>query len=157
MKYVVHTDGGARGNPGLAAVGVVIDICECLGKHVYGQHKTKRIYTLGKPIRESTNNVAEYQAVIEALQYLVVLRRHREESKTKIPVEIYLDSTLVVNQINGIFKVKNTTLRHLLYTIRILEQEVGEPIEYVSVPREQNTDADFLVNKALDANDTVSQ
>ena len=62
----------------------------------------------------------------------------------------------MVNQINGIFKVKNETLRNLLYMIRTLEQEAGESIEYVSVPREQNTDADFLVNKALDANATVS-
>jgi len=156
MKYIVHTDGGARGNPGPAAVGVVIDLCECHDKHVQGQHKTKRIYSLGKPIGETTNNVAEYKAVIEALQYLVFLKKQREELKTKISVEIYLDSTLVVNQINGIFKVKNETLRNLLYMIRTLEQEAGESIEYVSVPREQNTDADFLVNKALDANTTVS-
>ena len=156
MKYMVHTDGGARGNPGPAAVGVVIDICDCQGKHVQGQHKTKRVYTLGKPIGETTNNVAEYKAVIEALQYFVFSKKQREELKTKIFIEIYLDSTLVVNQINGIFKVKNEALRNLLYMIRILEQEVGEPIEYVSVPREQNTDADFLVNKALDANAIVS-
>lgn len=156
MKYIVHTDGGARGNPGPAAVGVVIDLCECLEKHTHGQHKTKRVYTLGKPIGEATNNAAEYKAVIEALQYLVLLKKQKEESKVKISVEIYLDSTLVVNQINGIFKVKNEALRNLLYTIRILEQEVGETIEYVSVPRKQNTDADFLVNKALDVNAVVS-
>lgn len=156
MKYIVHADGGARGNPGPAAVGVVIDLCECLVKHTHGQHKTKRVYTLGKPIGETTNNVAEYKAVTEALQYLAFLTKQREEPRVKISVEIYLDSTLVVNQINGIFKVKNEALRNLLYTIRILEQEVGEPIEYVSVPREQNIDADFLVNKALDANAIVS-
>lgn len=156
MKYIVHTDGGARGNPGPAAVGVVIDLCECQGKHSKEQHKMKRVYTLGKPIGETTNNVAEYKAVIEALQYLVLLKKQKEESKVKISVEIYLDSTLVVNQINGIFKAKNEALRTLLYTIRILEQEAGETIEYVSVPREQNIDADFLVNKALDANTVVS-
>lgn len=156
MKYIVHTDGGARGNPGPAAIGVVIDFCECQGKHLKEQHKTKRVYTLGKPIGETTNNVAEYKAVTEALQYLVFFKKQKEESKLKISVEIYLDSTLVVNQINGIFKVKNEALRNLLCTIRILEQEVGEPIEYVSVPREQNTDADFLVNKALDTNAIVS-
>ncbi len=156
MKYIVHADGGARGNPGRAAVGVVIDLCECNDTHMQGRHNTKRIYTLGKPIGETTNNIAEYKAVIEALQHLVFLKKQREEVKAKISVEIHLDSTLVVNQINGMFKVKNEALRNLLYTIRILEEEVGKSIVYISIPREHNKDADFLVNKALDANTPVS-
>jgi hypothetical protein len=63
-----------------------------------------------------------------------------------------LDSTLVVNQVNGLFKVKDSTLRQLLMKVRILENQIGKPITYSYVPREQNHRADFLVNQALDQN-----
>lgn len=132
MTIIVHTDGGARGNPGPAAIGVVIDI------------GGKRFTEFGKRIGETTNNVAEYTAVVEALMYI------HAQQKTYQTIDFYLDSTLVVNQLNGIFKVKEPSLRQLLTQVRILESEVGGHIFYHSVPRADNARADFLVNRALD-------
>jgi len=139
MKFTIHTDGGARGNPGPAAVGVVIQSES--GKEVAG---------FGKVIGETTNNVAEYTAVIEALAY-VLGHSTQWGSGDGRSFDFYLDSVLVVNQINGLFKVKDARLRELLSKVRILEQEVGGVIRYASVPREQNRRADFFVNQALDA------
>ncbi len=131
MKLLVHTDGGARGNPGPAAVGVVIE------------EEGKTISKFGRAIGEATNNVAEYMGVIEALEKIKEIRRGPD-------AYFYLDSVLVVNQLNGLFKVKDARLRDLLSRVRILEQEVGGSVHYVSIPREQNRRADFLVNQALD-------
>lgn len=157
MHYIVHTDGGARGNPGPSAIGVVIDYCERSDKHAQGQHKTRRIYAAGKPIGERTNNVSEYMAVIDALKHIASLKKNPGDVQANIPANFYLDSTLVVNQINGVFKVKNETLRNLLFTIRLLEQEIGEPIAYASIPREDNVLADGLVNRALDTGRAIYQ
>jgi len=65
-------------------------------------------------------------------------------------MDIYMDSTLVVNQLNGHFKVKDATLRQLLATVRILEQEVSGEVRYFIIPRERNRQADLLVNNTLD-------
>lgn len=131
MNVVVHTDGGARGNPGPAAIGVAIAV------------DGKKIAEFGKRIGEATNNVAEYTAVVEALTFL---KNQKLDGKT----EFFLDSKLVVEQLNGRFKVKEPTLRGLLMKIRILESEIQGKITYQLIPREQNTRADFLVNRALD-------
>ena len=129
-KLIIYTDGGARGNPGPAAIGVVIN------------SEGFRDY-----IGETTNNVAEYRAVVEALRYV----RSSVQAQAKVElITFFLDSNLVVQQLNGRFKVKEPKLRELLAQIRILEQEVGSVIHYHLVPREQNTRADFLVNQALD-------
>ncbi|MFH0750192.1 MAG: ribonuclease HI family protein [Candidatus Gottesmanbacteria bacterium] len=133
ISYIIRTDGGARGNPGPAGIGVVIE-------------KNGVVVTeFGKTIGETTNNVAEYTAVIEALQYMK--KQGNKEIRT---VQFYLDSQLVVNQLNGLFKIKDSRLRELAFTIRHLEQEVGGTITYTSVPREQNKRADYFVNQALD-------
>lgn len=145
MNIVIYTDGGARGNPGPAAIGVVIE--EQITKI-----ERKKIVEFGKRIGETTNNVAEYTAVIEALSWLVAgdgLRVTGDEKKDLI-VQFILDSVLVVNQLNGLFKVKDAKLRELLSRVRILEQEIGGSIHYIAVPREQNHRADALVNQALD-------
>lgn len=139
MKYIIHTDGGARGNPGPAAIGVVIeDERDCMV-----------VAEFGKTIGETTNNTAEYQAVIEALNFL--LRPEMRERGSVQSISFYLDSTLVVNQLNGLFKIKQPHLRELLMRVRVLEQQVGGQIQYAAVPREQNSRADFFVNQALDA------
>jgi ribonuclease HI len=138
-KIFVFTDGGSRGNPGPAAVGIVI-------KAESGD-VLKRI---NKRIGETTNNVAEYTAVVEALKWI----------KNNLPIEpfshvstfeFYLDSTLVVNQLNGLFRVKDGNMRNLVYQVRLLEQEIGTTITYRVVPREKNWEADIEVNKALDS------
>ncbi len=136
MNFVVHTDGGARGNPGPAAIGVVIE----QGK--------KRIAEFAKKIGEATNNVAEYTAVIEALRWL---RNNPIIQLSNNPIiQFYLDSNLVVQQLNGNFKVKEPHLRELLLVVRELEQEVRGAVHYNAIPREQNRRADFLLNQALD-------
>ena len=138
MQLIIHTDGGARGNPGPAAVGVVIETAD-----------GKTLAEFGKKIGETTNNVAEYTAVIEALKKIknLGLKMNNEE----LVINFFLDSTLVVNQLMGLFKVKDSHLRELLSEARIEEQEVGGKIYYSSVPREQNRHADLLVNVALDS------
>lgn len=141
MTLVIHTDGGARGNPGPAAIGLVIEEENAqAGRRILAKH--------GETIGQSTNNVAEYTAVIRALETI----RDRKMQITAHPVRMrfYLDSTLVVNQLNGLFKVKEPHLRELLTKIRVLESEVGGAVTYTAVRREQNTVADFLVNQALD-------
>ncbi len=150
MNIIVHTDGGARGNPGPAAVGAVIEISK--GKqHAVKSEAEKQRFEISKRIGEATNNVAEYTAVIEALRYLAVLFTKSggfaDEGKS---IVFYLDSTLVVNQLNGVFRVKDKALRELLLSARSLEQQLGGGVRYVSIPREQNRRADFLVNAALD-------
>lgn len=133
MKLTIHTDGGARGNPGPAAIGVVIE------------EDTIVLAAFGKKIGETTNNVAEYTAVIEALKWVIY---NKQEAISGI--DFFLDSTLVVNQINGLFKVKEPHLRELLIRVHMLEKEVGGTIRYSVVRREFNTHADLMVNEALD-------
>jgi len=132
--YTIHTDGGARGNPGPAAIGVVVE------------KEGKEVRSISKAIGKATNNVAEYTAVVEALKYLHSIHIDKKETT----IHFILDSLLVVNQLNGIFKIKDANLRTLIIHIKSLEQEVGGVITYVAVPREKNTRADALVNQALD-------
>ena len=132
-NLVIHTDGGARGNPGPAAIGVVIR-----------SDSGTLINQIAKKIGKATNNHAEYQAVIEALEWLV------SQKLTVNKIQFFLDSVLVVNQLNGKFKVKDSNLRNQLIQVRQLEGALKTPISYTAVPREQNVAADRLVNQALD-------
>jgi len=124
--------GGAKGNPGPAAVGFVI-------KDNFG----KTLVREGKPIGFGTNNVAEYQAVIEALQW--ILANFKEQPPT---INFYLDSTLVVNQLNGFFKIKNKNLKNLVIKVKRLEGKINGKIFYHYAPREKNKEAHFLVVSA---------
>ncbi|MBI4067599.1 ribonuclease HI family protein [Candidatus Gottesmanbacteria bacterium] len=143
MILNIYTDGGARGNPGPAAIGVVVM-----------DENGKKIKEMGKKIGETTNNVAEYMALIEALMWVnnnpISTNNPITQSTSKPKIIFYLDSTLVVNQLNGMFKVKNGNLRDLIVKIRQLEQSVGGNIIYTYIPREKNWHADKLVNQALD-------
>jgi ribonuclease HI len=141
MELNVHTDGGSRGNPGPAAIGVVIE------KPDAGTNKSEMVMEFGKKIGETTNNVAEYTAVIEALKWLTEFCNSGNIVST---INFYLDSALVVNQINGTFKVKDANLRNILTNVRILEQGITSRIYYRQIPREQNSQADRQVNLALD-------
>lgn len=131
----VFADGGARGNPGPAAVGVyVID------------ENNRILCKVGQKIGVATNNVAEYKAVIVALSLLL----RKKELLTHRQIQIYLDSKLIFSQINGLFKIKNSVLRELLFEVREKEAELAVSIQYFHIPREQNKEADKLVNLALD-------
>ncbi len=137
QKYKVFTDGGARGNPGPAGIGVV----------VYSQDG-KVVKRIAKYIGETTNNQAEYKAVIEALSYFQ--SDSRQLIADSISVDFYLDSQLIVEQMNGRYKIKNEGLKPLYFEIREKIMELGGAITFAHVPREQNKEADALVNEALD-------
>lgn len=146
MKLIVHTDGGSRGNPGKAAIGVVIEKSQIPNPN--NQKELEVITEFGKRIGETTNNVAEYTAIREALAY--VRNNPIIQSSNKQIIQCYLDSLLVVQQLNGVYKIKDGRLRELLFAIKSLEQEIGGVITYTHIPREENSRADALVNKALD-------
>lgn len=132
----IFTDGGSRGNPGPAGIGVYM-----------ADKNGKKIVSIGKRIGNATNNAAEYKAVLEALSYLLA----NKENLGKNPkINFFLDSKLVYSQIAGLFKIKNPSLRTLLYEVREKEAQVKSQIFYNHIPREKNTKADEMVNKALD-------
>lgn len=134
----VFTDGGARGNPGEAAIGVYIT-----------DENKNQLAGFGKKIGLATNNVAEYSAVLEALSWI---SENKEKLGKLTGINFFLDSNLVCSQIRGLFKVKNAKLRDMLFMVRQKEQEINIPIFYEYIPREKNKQADLLVNQALDKN-----
>jgi ribonuclease HI len=133
----VFCDGGARGNPGPAAIGFMIK-----------DSQGKILVQKGEYIGKTTNNVAEYTAVIKALEWLKQ-QSHSVTQSLSHSVTFYLDSKLVVNQLNGLFKIKNRRLQNLVITIKKLERELSLPLIYRHISREKNYLADRLVNKAL--------
>ena len=132
MILKIFTDGGSKGNPGPSSIGVV------------GYSDGKKVFEIGKSIGIATNNDAEYQALIAALE-LVKLRTTNHERRTN-KIEFYSDSRLMVNQVKGLFKIKNGKIKEYMLKIRSLEQEINLPMSYNYVPREQNQEADKLVN-----------
>lgn len=130
MVLKVFTDGGSKGNPGPSSIGMVFYLD---GKKVFHHHES---------IGVATNNDAEYTALIRALEFIV--KDHKEKGIEK--VQFHSDSSLMVNQVNGLFKVKNGKIKEYILKIRGLEQEAGIPLTYTYVPREQNKEADLLVN-----------
>lgn len=133
----IFTDGGARGNPGPSAIGVYVE--DVSGKKVAG---------FGKTIGIATNNVAEYKAVVEALDWII---ENKKDFSKNAKIYFSLDSKLVCSQIIGLFKVKNSDLRNLLFEVRDREAQISFPTYYKHIPREQNAKADALVNEALDS------
>jgi len=138
-QLFIYTDGGARGNPGPAAIGFVVK-----------DSQKKVLAEQSKYIGQTTNNVAEYTALIEALKWLT----NASVIDGLSLITFYLDSKLVVNQLNGLYKIKDAKLRLLVIEVRGLEQQVGQKIIYKFVRREQNKQADWLVNQCLDQQKT---
>lgn len=126
----VFCDGGSRGNPGKSAFGFV------------AYHDGQIVKEGAGKIGIATNNFAEYTALIKALEWLSRNQKGQE-------LKINMDSQLVVSQLNGVYKVKNATIRGLLFKVRELEGSFAK-ITYRHIPREQNAHADELVNKVLD-------
>jgi probable phosphoglycerate mutase len=127
----LSTDGGARGNPGPAAYGYVLEAED-------GTVLDAR----GEAIGVATNNVAEYRALVAGLEKAVDLGLR--------DVEVVSDSELLVKQMRGEYKIKNEALRELADEAERLEDRLGR-VTYVAVRREHNELADRLVNEALDA------
>lgn len=138
MTFSIFTDGGSRGNPGPAASGVYIVAAD-----------GTEVYSLGKPLGETTNNVAEYTAVLLACEWL------KKQSGVQ-SASFFLDSELVCRQLNGVYKIKSEGLKSLYYTIQEYREKFGFPTVFSHIPREKNKKADALVNMALDKNLLVS-
>lgn len=128
--YTVRVDGAARGNPGPAGIGVVLEDS--------GGNTVARV---GKGIGWATNNVAEYRALLEGLN-LALARGVRE-------LRVVSDSTLIVQQMRGGFKVKHPGLKPLNKHAQELARRL-ESIKFETVPREENEEADWLANEGID-------
>jgi phosphoribosylglycinamide formyltransferase 1 len=136
-KLVVHTDGGSRGNPGPAAAGFVIDDAD-------GQRLVARAFFLGA----STNNVAEYSALVKALEAAIEIEGEQ--------LTVFTDSELMVRQMAGRYKVKSELIRPLFERAQTLVKEFSR-CDIIHVRREKNKDADRLVNQALDAGADIDE
>jgi ribonuclease HI len=130
MKLVIHVDGGSRGNPGPAAIGVVVSDSE-----------GAVLEEVAEPIGVATNNVAEYRALLKGLERAAALGARE--------IELVNDSELVARQITGAYKVKHPAMKPL-YAEAIAALRQFERARIRSVPRAQNARADELVNLALD-------
>lgn len=128
----IFTDGGARGNPGPAASAFV----------VYSPSK-QVIYQSGHYLGVTTNNMAEYQGVLDALIWLVA-------NYSACELNFFLDSTLVANQLSGRFRVKEARFLPLIQQIFDLVKQGHFSVTYTTIPRIQNQAADLLVNQTLD-------
>jgi ribonuclease HI len=130
-KTIIYTDGAARGNPGPAAIGVTIK-----------DEKGNLLASISRRIGITTNNQAEYRAIIAALEKAISLGAKQ--------VNMRADSELVIKQINGRYRVKNIALRPLYQkVVRLIGSLEAFTISYI--PRRQNSEADKLANKALDS------
>ncbi|MBN2016030.1 ribonuclease HI family protein [Candidatus Dojkabacteria bacterium] len=132
MSFIkIYTDGGARGNPGPAAGGILIF-----------DENDKLIKINAKYFGKMTNNQAEYEALLTAFRMIQVM-----DVKN---AKCYLDSDLIVKQLTGIYKVKNPIIKRLKATLDKLAVQLGK-VEYFHIRREENKFADKLVNIVLDA------
>jgi len=129
-SFLLYADGGSRGNPGEAAFGAVIS------------EGGKVVVELSERIGVATNNVAEYSGLIAGLRAI-----NRLDPKAEVLVR--MDSKLIVEQMSGNWKIKNPEMRKM--AIQARDAHSPELIKYEWIPRELNTDADSLVNLALDS------
>lgn len=138
MQYqlIINTDGGSRGNPGQAAIGV----CATLADSVVLEHAER--------IGVATNNVAEYAAITKSLDLLPGLLESLDQKN--VSIEWRLDSLLVVEQLNKRWKIKDARLRQMAEAIWRQLEALPLPYTIVHVARENNSEADRLVNYALD-------
>lgn len=142
-SLIVHTDGGSRNNPGQAAIGVVIQ-----------WQSGEYLLRFGKPIGIQTNNQAEYQAINHALSYIaehIMTKNHVIDS-----IICFADSQLIVNQLLGVYKIKQKELQSAASSIKQIATHLKVPVQYRYIPREKNKEADALVNAALDANKIIT-
>lgn len=133
---IVNCDGAARGNPGEAGIGIAIN-----------DSTGKEIRKICKYIGIATNNKAEYTALIVGASIVNDIKK--TAGKSNISAIFFLDSELVVNQINGIYKVKNAGLKPLFSEVKGLLEGINYEIKHI--PREENKHADMLANEAIDS------
>lgn len=131
MKIIAYTDGASRGNPGLAGIGIA-----------FYNEQGEQIKTFSEYIGEATNNIAEYKALIKALEIGKDLGARE--------MEVYADSELIVKQIKGEYKVKNEGLKPLYNVAKASINELSN-FKITHVKREFNKEADKLANIAIDS------
>ena len=136
-KIIVYTDGGARGNPGIAGAGAyIIDV------------SGKVLKEIAKPLGIQTNNWAEYEAIIEGL---IGVKNLFGKGKLKdIDVELRSDSELLVKQLNGEYQIKDEALQMQFIKVWNLRVAHFPRLTFTHVRREKNKDADRLANDAMD-------
>ncbi len=134
MKLTIYTDGASRGNPGPASYGFTIS-----------DEAGNIVHEKGEYIGITTNNVAEYSAVLKALEFV----KNKLFEKLPMQIEVYADSKLVAEQLSGRYKVRAEHLKPIIEKIRKLILELGG-ITFTHIPRSQNSRADALANQALD-------
>lgn len=139
-SIVIYTDGGARNNPGPAGAGVVIYD----GDPSTHSGQAKKVAEVKKFLGTQTNNWAEYEALILALQ------EAKKRGLAKRAIEVRMDSELIVRQINNEYQVKEETLWPQYMKVRNLLVANFPEHTFVHVPREKNKEADALVNEAID-------
>jgi ribonuclease HI len=130
-KLIIYTDGGARGNPGPAGIGAIAK-----------NDDNEIVFEISEFIGKTTNNQAEYRALVSAI-------KKAKQLKTE-EVDFFLDSELVVRQLNGEYKVKNKDLMPLFLEISNFKKQFKK-ITFSHVRREFNKEADKLANMAMDA------
>jgi len=136
-KIIIFTDGGARGNPGIAGAGAYITDGE--GNCIKEAHRALGV---------RTNNWAEYEAVILGLETLKKL--YGKEKLKELEIEIKMDSELVQRQLTGKYRVKDADLKLQYAKLCGIMGCDFSPIKFTHIPREQNKDADRLSNEAMD-------
>lgn len=133
-KFLIYSDGGARGNPGRAGIGIVLE-------RIDAKDKRETVVEHGEYIGEATNNVAEYRALLWGLQ------KAKELGATE--VACYLDSELIARQMRREYKVRDKNLAALF--VKAWNVALGfQKITFIEIPRERNKRADRLVNEAID-------
>lgn len=137
QKITIHTDGGARQNPGPAGIGVVIQ-----------NESGEVIKEISEYIGSQTNNFAEYEALIRGL---MMVAHMFGKSTHALQLEILMDSELVVKQCQGLYKIKEPTLKEQFLKVSALRREHFPHVSFAHVRREHNAHADRLVNAAVDA------
>ena len=137
MQFTLYADGGARGNPGPAGAGAVA--FDSTGK---------RVAEVADYLGTATNNVAEYEAILRGLKALCAA--FPEGYFKSAALEIRMDSKLVIEQLRGVYKVKHPNLIPRYLEVRNILARSFSNVSYLLVPREKNTDADELANRAMD-------
>ena len=136
QKIVIYTDGGARGNPGPAAAGAVIF-----------DTNGKVLAEVSDYLGETTNNVAEYEALVRVLR---AAKKMFGEKLRDMEIDIRMDSELIVRQMQGRYKVMSPEMKERFETIATMRLEDTPNMLFTHIPREKNKHADRLVNEAID-------
>ena len=139
MRYIIYTDGASLGNPGKAGAGIAI----------YENQNSEPTKEYAIPLGNMTNNQAEYSALVFALKKIKQLLG--KDNVKESDIEIRSDSELLVRQLNHQYKILDPKVKELFFEAWNLLIDFGR-VQFISIPREQNTRADYLSKKGANAN-----